>query len=94
MKALAYEGIKLELSFLVLDHLAINELNLKQLIFRVRRCASNGRDIENDGLKLFKQRAMDTDAREGLPSEECIVILNCDEAEGNHAIYKKLNQII
>ena len=70
MKALAYEGIKAELPFLVLDHLAINELNFKQLIFRARRCASNGRDIENDGLNLFKLKAMDTDAREGMPSEE------------------------
>ena len=89
MKALAYEGINLELPFLVLDHLAINELNFKQLIFRVRRCASNGREIEDDGLKLFKLRAMETDAKEGLPSEEWVVILNCDEPEGNHAIYKK-----
>ena len=92
MKAIAYEGIKVELPFLVLDHIAINELNFKQLIFRVRRCASNGRDIENDGLKLFKLRAMDTDAREGLPQEEWMVMINCDEPEGNHAIYKKLNQ--
>ena len=88
IKALAHEGIKLELPFLVLDHLAINELNFKQLIFRVRRCASNGREVENDGLMLFKLRAMDTDAKEGLPSEEWMVILNCDEPEGNHAIYK------
>ena len=92
MKALAHEGIKLELPFLVLDHLAINELNFKELIFRVRRCASNGREVENDGIKLFKLRAMDTDAKEGLPSEEWMVILNCNEPEGNHAIYKKLNQ--
>ena len=92
MKALAHEGIKLELPFLVLDHLAINELNFKQLIFRVRRCASNGRDVEDDGLKLFKLRAMDIEAKEGLPNEEWMVILNCDEPEGNHAIYKKLNQ--
>ena len=35
---------------------------------------------------------MDTDAKEGLPSEEWMVILNCDEPEGNHAIYKKFNQ--
>ena len=92
MKALAYEGIKLELPFLVLDHLAINELNFKQLIFRERSCASNGRDVKDDGLNLFKLRAMDIDAKEGLPNEEWMVILNCDEPEGNHAIYKKLNQ--
>ena len=87
MKALAHEGIKLELPSLVLDLLAINELNFKQLIFRVRRCASNGQEIENDGLKLFKLRAVDIDAKEGLPSEEWMVILNCDEPEGNHAIF-------
>ena len=89
MKALAHEGIKLELPFLVLDHLAINELNFKQLIFRERRCAFNGREIENDGLKLFKLMAMDTDAKEALPSEEWMVILNCDEPESTKSSNKR-----
>ena len=36
---------------------------------------------------------MDTNnTKVGSPSEEWMVILNCDEPEGNHAIYKKLNQ--
>jgi hypothetical protein len=92
IKMMADEEIEIKLPFLVLDHVAINEMNFKQLIFRIRKCASNGQQMENDGLNLFKVKTVQTIAREGEEAKgEWIIVLNCNEAEGNHSIYKCLN---
>ena len=54
IQILANEGIPFELPCVVLDHVAIHDLQMKHIIYLVRRIASNGQQIQNDGIRLFK----------------------------------------
>jgi hypothetical protein len=55
----AEDGVKLELPFLVLDHVKISQQNLGMITNWVRRCANTGTTITNKGIKLLKVKEVD-----------------------------------
>ena len=95
IKLLADEGIELNLPFIVLDHVAIHDFHLQQILAKVRRCASNGHQIENDGLKLFKiKEFMAVKVKDSLETvtKVWMIVINCLELEEYHALFKIYNQ--
>ena len=95
IQLLANEGIPFELPCIVLDHVAIHDLHLKHIIYLIRRIASNGQQIPEDGIRLFKVKEVTVSHRTNgveTSSKMWIIIINCLEIKANHAIYKKFNK--
>ena len=91
----ANEGIPFELPCIVLDHVAIHDLHLKHIIYLVRRIASNGQQMIDDGIQLFKVKEVSvSNSRNGTEptSKMWMILINCLEIKANHAIFKKFYQ--
>ena len=95
IQLLANEGVPFELPCIVLDHVAIHDLHLKHIILLVRRIASKGQQMIDDGIQLFKVKEVsvsDTRNRTEPAKKMWMIIINLPEIKANHAIFKKFNQ--
>ena len=95
IQLLANEDIFFELPCIVLDHVAIHDLHMKHIICLVRRIASNGQQVTDDGIRLFKVKEVtDHHSQNGTETwnKMWMIIINCQEIKANHAIIKKFYQ--
>ena len=98
IEQVAQDGVALQLPMVVLDHVAINQINLGFIINITRKSAGSDWAMTDNSVEMFKLNTVSTlhdtpNPHRKIETTAWMIFIRCKDPVANYSIYNSLNQL-